>query len=656
MVDTPRKTFPELQALTAPVVDSDVLAVYRSPGPAKRTTATVFSDYIKAFYSASGGSALVGFLQSGTSAVARTVQAKNRDTLDVRDFGVTTSGDNGAAIQAALTEAASSGKELLWPGGSYTTSIALACNAVKIRFTAPVTLTYSSATHIATVFEITMAGVDTALLGKFHVVGNNKANIGLKILNNNATRADLFLGDLKASSCKMVTAGPSGGAGGIAIRGNIDNLFASSLTAETIGRDAGTGSPGNNCTSGIEIGTTGGYGVRNIRVDTYVAKDITTLDAPGVAACVDVDGVLIQQIDEDDSAFSFEQIIVRNAQGRGLKAQVFKNLRAGSISIFRNIEGTTGGSTDVAFQYGEGVSPQINVRYTGLADTIHGRGTTVLSAYTATTRSSGYGVIAFDNLTVRDETTGGTANIGVLFDVDKSVADTTTVTASITNAKLIGRNANHLVGLGNTGGTGYGAANIVVSGFLGALAVGLFSSSSTKTSSFRAIVSGVVNTGSEVPAITSGVSLGNTFGRLVDGGGNVGIKKQTGLSDTPGLYNEAFSLGGYTNNSEVIGDAILYAGLNANGATIDLPAFGAVPGSARFWAGSPDYGAVGEFTTPPSSNTITTVQASSGLTVGSGGVDPGGLDLSLWKTSSGTRLTVKNASGSSRYFILKTLG
>jgi hypothetical protein len=34
----PRKTYPELTALTAPVVDSDVVAVYRSPGPLRRTT------------------------------------------------------------------------------------------------------------------------------------------------------------------------------------------------------------------------------------------------------------------------------------------------------------------------------------------------------------------------------------------------------------------------------------------------------------------------------------------------------------------------------------------------------------------------------------------------------------------------------------------
>lgn len=39
------KTAPELSTLSAPVVDTDVLAVYRSPGPLKQTTASVFKTY-----------------------------------------------------------------------------------------------------------------------------------------------------------------------------------------------------------------------------------------------------------------------------------------------------------------------------------------------------------------------------------------------------------------------------------------------------------------------------------------------------------------------------------------------------------------------------------------------------------------------------------
>src|SRR5574343_150071 len=36
---------------------------------------------------ASGGSNLVGFLQSGTGATARTVQSRLRDTVSIKDFG-----------------------------------------------------------------------------------------------------------------------------------------------------------------------------------------------------------------------------------------------------------------------------------------------------------------------------------------------------------------------------------------------------------------------------------------------------------------------------------------------------------------------------------------------------------------------------------------
>jgi hypothetical protein len=106
MATTPRKTFPELQALSAPLVDSDVVAVYRAPGPAKRTTASVFATYIgtvigtsftrtllatannSAFLTALGqiASSFVDFLQSGTGAVTRTVQSRLRDTVSILDF------------------------------------------------------------------------------------------------------------------------------------------------------------------------------------------------------------------------------------------------------------------------------------------------------------------------------------------------------------------------------------------------------------------------------------------------------------------------------------------------------------------------------------------------------------------------------------------
>lgn len=52
--------------------------------------------------SASGGAALVGFLQVGTGAVARTMQAKERDTISVSDFTSATAASTGAVGGAVI--------------------------------------------------------------------------------------------------------------------------------------------------------------------------------------------------------------------------------------------------------------------------------------------------------------------------------------------------------------------------------------------------------------------------------------------------------------------------------------------------------------------------------------------------------------------------
>lgn len=76
---------------------------------------------------ASSGSSLIGFLQSGTGAVARTVQGKLRDTASVFDFMTaaqiadvqagTLLVDVTAAVQAAIN--ASYGRKLFFPRGAY---------------------------------------------------------------------------------------------------------------------------------------------------------------------------------------------------------------------------------------------------------------------------------------------------------------------------------------------------------------------------------------------------------------------------------------------------------------------------------------------------------------------------------------------------------
>lgn len=67
------------------------------------------------------GSSLVGFIQSGTGAVATTAQAKLRESVSVKDFGATGNGttDDTAAIQLAVTAAYAQEKALYFPAGTY---------------------------------------------------------------------------------------------------------------------------------------------------------------------------------------------------------------------------------------------------------------------------------------------------------------------------------------------------------------------------------------------------------------------------------------------------------------------------------------------------------------------------------------------------------
>lgn len=87
------------------------------------TVDNVQTDYADALadLAASGGSSLVGFLQSGTSATARTVQSKLRDFVSVKDFGAVGDGitNDTAAIQAAAIYCKTNKKTLHFPAGTY---------------------------------------------------------------------------------------------------------------------------------------------------------------------------------------------------------------------------------------------------------------------------------------------------------------------------------------------------------------------------------------------------------------------------------------------------------------------------------------------------------------------------------------------------------
>jgi hypothetical protein len=100
----------QLPAATLPLDGTDEIPVVQD-GVTKRAPADATTSQLSATLAASGGSNLVGFLQTGTSAVQRTVQSKLRDTVSVKDFGAVGDGvaDDTAAFNAVIAYANSIG-------------------------------------------------------------------------------------------------------------------------------------------------------------------------------------------------------------------------------------------------------------------------------------------------------------------------------------------------------------------------------------------------------------------------------------------------------------------------------------------------------------------------------------------------------------------
>jgi hypothetical protein len=237
---------------------------------------------------ASGGSALAGFLQAGTSATVRTVQSKLRDTLSVKDFGATGDGstDDATAIQAAITAAAVTGQTVFFPAvASY--------YRITAALTVPANVKLVGEGYSSRIVQVTSGtnaltlNGDNISLVNIAVVGGNTASAkGVSITGgNNITIErcqikDWLNGIYAAGTCHDLNILGNRLWGGVGDGGNAADIqvYGTDSTAGTIRRVRITG---NQCLSNNDVGI--GANLNNGDREIIITNNVVIpCDADGV--------------------------------------------------------------------------------------------------------------------------------------------------------------------------------------------------------------------------------------------------------------------------------------------------------------------------------------------------------------------------------------
>ena len=137
--------------------DVEVWTVDNLNGPDQATLASL---------AASSGSSLVGYIQSGSGAVATTVQARLRQYVSVIDFGADTSGASSSS--AAFTNANNLGNQVLITKGTYLLS-------TSVTFTVPVNIQYGAVITVPNGVTLTFnREMDAGVYQCFNCTGTGK--------------------------------------------------------------------------------------------------------------------------------------------------------------------------------------------------------------------------------------------------------------------------------------------------------------------------------------------------------------------------------------------------------------------------------------------------------------------------------------------------
>jgi hypothetical protein len=330
---------------------------------------------------ASGGSALVGFIQAGTGAVTRTAQAKMRDVVSLADFGAV--GDGVTDDRTAIVNALNTQKPLEWVGTSgknfrITSPISHTPTADVIWYGQGATLTYAGS-HAEYALRLNDATGVEFILNDLTLDGAKLVNKVLEVLNNTSltTPSEFVATNLYVNRAKRINTFSGGSA--ILIRGAFNRAIFNGGGVKDCELPAGQGTPGSIGIAGVSVEwySTTSY-VREVFINGFRVEKIYSSD---LSYGADQDGFVYfaptdstRKVPSNFSCIASEFV---NCYGRSIKTQC-RDTVVQTSSFVRSegltrgygngeIDAQTGNGTfrDNSFSYTNGQEPLVCVGVSG---------------------------------------------------------------------------------------------------------------------------------------------------------------------------------------------------------------------------------------------------------------------------------------------------